>query len=58
VPEKSDCVVVPVNQPNKGGQPSAEVGRKGTDKGEHRSVAHAPDTEWEAQSQGLDGVRK
>src|ERR1700736_3017093 len=26
VPEKSDCVVVPVNQPNKGGQPSAEVG--------------------------------
>jgi hypothetical protein len=26
VPEKSDCAVVPVNQPNKGGQPSAEVG--------------------------------
>jgi len=26
VPEKSDCFVVPVNQPNKGGQPSAEVG--------------------------------
>ncbi len=24
--EKSDCAVVPVNQPNKGGQPSAEAG--------------------------------
>src|SRR5215472_13794294 len=24
--EKSDCAVIPVNQPNKGGQPSAEVG--------------------------------
>jgi|GEM_PF-5392403 len=26
VPEKSDCAVVPMNQPNKGGQPSAEAG--------------------------------
>ena len=26
VPEKSDCAVLPVNQPNKGGQPSAEAG--------------------------------
>ena len=24
--EKSDCAVIPVNQPNKGGQPSAEAG--------------------------------
>ena len=24
--EKSDCAVVPVNQPNKGGKPSAEIG--------------------------------
>ena len=24
--EKSDCAVLPVNQPNKGGQPPAEVG--------------------------------
>src|SRR3989442_14641093 len=24
--EKSDCAVLPVNQPNKGGQPSAEAG--------------------------------
>src|SRR5216683_4850214 len=26
VPEKSDCAAVPVNQPNKEGQPSAEAG--------------------------------
>jgi hypothetical protein len=26
VQEKSDCAVVPVNQPNKEGQPSAEAG--------------------------------
>ena len=26
VQEKSDCAVVPVNQPNNGGQPSAEAG--------------------------------
>jgi hypothetical protein len=26
--EKSDCAVVPVNQPNKGGKPSAEVGER------------------------------
>jgi hypothetical protein len=24
--EKPDCAVVPVSQPNKGGQPSAEIG--------------------------------
>jgi len=24
--EKSDCALVPVNRPNKGGKPSAEVG--------------------------------
>jgi hypothetical protein len=46
--EKSDCAVVPVNQPNKGGKPSAEVwGGKGTGRGEHRSIPHAPDTERE-----------
>src|ERR1022692_392393 len=57
VPEKSDCAVVPVNQPNKGGQLSAEAGdgraRKGTDEGEHRSIAHAPDTEREAHVPGV-----
>ena|SRR2546430_10341720 len=29
VQEKSDCAVVPVNQPNKEGQPSAEAGEEG-----------------------------
>ena len=28
VPEKSDCAVVPMNQPNKGEQSSAEVGER------------------------------
>jgi RNA-directed DNA polymerase len=52
--EKSDCAVVPVNQPNKGGQPSAEAveGRAQTKEGEHRSIAHAPDTEREAHVPG------
>jgi len=27
--EKSDCAVVPVNQPNKAAQAAAEVGREG-----------------------------
>ena len=26
--EKSDCAVIPVNRPNKGGQPSAEAGEE------------------------------
>ena len=26
--EKSDCAVIPVNQPNKGGKPSAEAGEE------------------------------
>jgi hypothetical protein len=42
--EKSDGAVVPVKQPNKGGQ---GCGGKGTDEGEYRSVAHAPETERE-----------
>src|SRR5262249_1076596 len=29
VQEKSDCAVVPVNQPNNEGQPSTEAGREG-----------------------------
>src|SRR4029077_16971719 len=46
--EKSDCAVVPVNQPNKGGQPSAEVvDGVGGGRGEHRTIPHAPDTERE-----------
>src|ERR1035437_1108078 len=54
VPEKSDWAVVPVKQPTKGGEPSAEAGGgKGTDEGEHRSIAHAPDTEREAHVPGV-----
>jgi len=33
-------------------------GEEGHRRGEHRSIAHAPDTEREAHVQGLDGVRK
>src|SRR5882724_4019180 len=33
VPEKSDCAVLPVNQPNKGGQLSAEAGEGGHRRG-------------------------
>ena len=48
-----------MNQPNKeetafrGGW-----GGKGTDEGEHRSIAHAPDTEREAHVPGVGCVRK
>src|SRR5215471_7415169 len=46
VQEKSDCAVVPVNQPNNEGLLSAEVGEgRAQTKGEHRSILHVPDTE-------------
>src|SRR5438552_11741372 len=46
VQEKSDCAVVPVTQPNKEGQPSAEAGEGRAQTEEiHRSISHAPDTE-------------
>ena len=52
--EKSDCAVVPVNQPNKEGQPSAEVGEgRAQIEGEHRSITHAPDTERETHVPGI-----
>ena len=54
VQEKSDCAVVPVNQPNKEGQPSAEVGEgRAQTIGEHRSITHAPDTERETHVPGM-----
>jgi hypothetical protein len=58
--EKSDCAVVPVNQPNKGRQLSAEVGEgRAQTGGEHHSTAHAPDSEQEfCMSQRLDDVRE
>src|SRR5260370_11490054 len=59
VPEKSDCVVVPVNQPNKGGQPSAEVGEGRAQTKENIVQSHMhPTQSGKRMSQGLDGVRK
>src|SRR6266478_616576 len=57
--EKSDCVVVPVNQPNKGGQPSAEVGEGRAQTRENIVQSHMhPTQNGKRMSQGLDGVRK
>src|SRR6266404_3704180 len=55
VPEKSDCAVLPVNQPTEQGRAifRGGWGGKGTDEGEHRSIAHAPDTEWETHVPGV-----
>src|SRR5271155_1027043 len=59
VPEKSDCVVVPVNQPNKGGQPSAEVGEGRAQTKENIVQSHMhPTQRGKRMSQGLNGVRK
>ena len=57
--EKSDCAVVPVNQPNKGGQPSAEAGegRAQTKENIVQSRMH-PTQSGKRMSQGLDRVRK
>src|ERR1700694_5118627 len=58
VPEKSDCVVVPMNQPNKEGQPSAEVG-EGRAQTEENIVPSnmLPTQSGQRMSQGLNGVR-
>ena len=40
VQEKSDCAVVPVNQPNKEGQPSAEAGEGRAQTEEHIVQSH------------------
>ena len=59
VPEKSDCAVVPVNQPNKGGQPSAEAGEGRAQTRENIAQSHMhPTQSGKRMSQGLDGVRK
>jgi RNA-directed DNA polymerase len=57
--EKSDCAVVPVKQPNKGGQLSAEAveGRAQTKENIVQSHMH-PTQSGKRMSQGLDGVRK
>src|SRR6202795_4051374 len=59
VPEKSDCAAVPVNQPNKEGQPSAEVGEERAQTRENIAQSHMhPTQNGKRMSQGLDGVRK
>src|ERR1035438_1149896 len=57
--EKSDCAVVPVNQPNKGGRPSAEAGEGRAQTRENIVQLHMhPTQSGKRMSQGLDGVRK
>src|SRR5271168_4840016 len=57
--EKSDCAVLPVNQPNKGGRPSAEVGEERAQTKENIVQSHMhPTQSGKCVSQGLDGVRK
>jgi group II intron reverse transcriptase/maturase len=57
--EKSDCAVLPVKQPNKEGQPSAEAveGRAQTKENIVQSHMH-PTQSGKRMSQGLGGVRK
>jgi RNA-directed DNA polymerase len=57
--EKSDCAEVPVNQANKGGQPSAESGEGRAQTKENIVPSHMhPTQSGKRMSQGLDGVRK
>src|SRR5271156_3860077 len=57
--EKSDCAVVPVNQPNKEWRPSAEVGEGRAQTKENIVESHMhPTQSGKRMSQGLDGVRK
>jgi len=59
VQEQSDCAVVPMNQPNKEGQPSAEVG-EGRAQTEENIVPPSmrPTQSGNRMSQGLNGVRQ
>src|SRR6266852_7266448 len=59
VQEKSDCAVVPVNQPNNGGQqPSAEAGEGRAQTEENTVQSHMrPTQSGKRMSQGLHGVR-
>ena len=57
--EKSDCAVVPVKQPNKGGHPSAEAVEGRARAVENIVRSHMlPTPSGKRMSQGLDGVRK
>jgi RNA-directed DNA polymerase len=59
VQEKSDCAVVPLNRPNKQGQPSAEAGEGRAQTGENIVRSHMPPTQSGTRmSQGLSGMRR
>ena len=59
VQEQSDCVVVPMNQPNQEGPPSAEVGEGRTQTEENIVPSHMhPTQSGKRMSQGLNGVRQ
>ena len=57
--EKSDCAVLPVNQPNKEGQLSAEAGEGRAQTRENIVQSHMhPTQSGRRMSEGLEGVRK
>ena len=59
VQEKSDCVVVPVNLPNKAAIAAAEAGEGRAQMKENIAQSRMPPTQsGNRMSQGLDGVRK
>jgi RNA-directed DNA polymerase len=59
VQEKSDCAVVPMNQPNKEGQSSAEAGEGRAQTEENIVPSHMrPTQSGKRMSQGLHGVRQ
>jgi len=59
VPEKSHCAVVPVNQPNKEAEASAEAGEGRAQMKENIAQFNMQPTQsGKRMSQGLDGVRK
>ncbi len=58
-PEESDRIIVPMNQPNKEGQPSAEVGEGRVRAKENIAQSNtSPTQSGERVSQGLRGVRE
>src|SRR5246127_3500116 len=59
VQEKSDCAVIPVNQPNNERQPSAEAGKGRAQTQENIVQSHMrPTQSGKRMSQGLRGVRQ
>ena len=59
VQEKSDCAVIPVNQPNNEGKPSAEAGEGRAQTQENIGQSRMrPTQSGKRMSQGLPGVRK